>query len=132
MTRLEETHLLSSQILHHGSSGWSSLVLFSTFKPFPIVRLLRWFGTWEQHRGAENPTVRLFDDALEGSRMVQVRFPQSALSQFPRDFKKRTNEFQRNQFDRLCCNGAMAPAETMSSVPGGPYTSFFFGKSLAQ
>ena len=58
--------------------------------PFPIVRLLRWFGTWEQHRAAENPTVRLFDDALEGSRMVQIRFPLSALSQFPSDFKKKT------------------------------------------
>ena len=45
-------------------------------------------GTWEQHRSAENPTVRLFDDALEGSRIVQERFPQSALSQFPDDFKK--------------------------------------------
>ena len=79
--------------------------------PFPTVRLLRRFGTWEQHGGAENPTVRLIDDALEGGqngatgsqfthrptdldswatqcRMVQERFPQSALSQFPSDFKK--------------------------------------------
>ena len=79
--------------------------------PFPNVSLLRRFGTWEQHGGAENPTVRLFDDALEGGqngatgskithrptdldswatqcRMVQERFPQSALSQFPRNFKK--------------------------------------------
>ena len=79
--------------------------------PFPIVRLLRRFDTWEQHGGAENPTVRLIDDALEGGqngatgsqfthrptdldswatqcRMVQERFPQSPLSQFPSDFKK--------------------------------------------
>ena len=32
--------------------------------------------------------MRLIDDALEGSRMVQERFPQSALSQFPSDFRK--------------------------------------------
>ena len=80
--------------------------------PFPIVRLLRRFGTSEQHGGAENPTVRLIDDALEGGqngatgsqfthrptdldswatqcRMVHERFPQSALSQFPSDFKKK-------------------------------------------
>ena len=73
--------------------------------PFPCVRLLRQFGTWEQHGAAKNPTVRLIDDALEGGqngatrsqfthrptdldswatqcRMVQERFPQSALSQF--------------------------------------------------
>ena len=74
--------------------------------PFPCVRLLRRFGTWEQHGGAKNPTVRLIDDALEGGqngatgrptdldswatqcRMVQERFPQSALFQFPSDFKK--------------------------------------------
>ena len=76
--------------------------------PFPTVRLLRRFGTWEQHGGAENPTVRLIDDALEGGqngatgshrptdldswatqcRMIKERFPQSALSQFPSDFKK--------------------------------------------
>ena len=79
--------------------------------PFPTVHLLRRCGTWEQHGGAENPTVRLIDDALEGGqngatgsqfthrptdldswstqcRMVQERFPQSALSQFPSDFKK--------------------------------------------
>ena len=36
--------------------------------PFPCVRLLRQFGTWEQHGGAENPTVRLIDDALEGGQ----------------------------------------------------------------
>ena len=31
-------------------------------------------------------------------RMVQERFPQSALSQFPSDFKKKpTNKFQRNR-----------------------------------
>ena len=80
--------------------------------PFPCDRLLRRFGTWEQHGGAENPTVRLIDDALEGVRngatvsrfthrstdldslatqrhIVQGRFPQSALSQFPSDFKKK-------------------------------------------
>ena len=56
--------------------------------PFLIVRLLRWFGSWKQHRGAENPIVRLFDNALEGSRRVQVRFPQSVVSQFPSNFKK--------------------------------------------
>ena len=84
--------------------------------PFPIVRLLRRFGTWEQHGGAENPTVRLIDDALEGGqngatgsqfthrptdfdswatqyRMVPERFPQSALSQFPSDFK---NAYKQN------------------------------------
>ena len=36
--------------------------------PFPIVRLLRRLGTWEQHGGAENPTMRLIDDALEGGQ----------------------------------------------------------------
>ena len=79
--------------------------------PFPCARLLRRFGTWEQHGGAQNRTVRLIDDAPEGGqngatgsqfthrptdlnslatqcRMVQERFPQSALSQFPSDFEK--------------------------------------------
>ena len=36
--------------------------------PFPTVRLLRRFGTWEQHGGAQGPTVRLIDDALEGGQ----------------------------------------------------------------
>ena len=123
--------------------------------PFPIVRLLRRFGTWEQHGGAENPTVRLIDDALEGGqngatgsqftlrpthldswatqcRMVQARFPQSALSQFPSDFKKNVQTGSSGtKFGMLCCNGAMAPAETLSSVPGGPYTVFLV-ESLAR
>ena len=71
----------------------SSQMIFGPFfdlqdVPFPFVRLFRRFNTWEQHGGAENPTVRLTDDALAGGRMVQERFPQSALSQFPSDFKK--------------------------------------------
>ena len=114
--------------------------------PFPFVRLLRRFGTWEQRGGAENPTVRLIDDALEGGqngatgsqfthrptdldswatqcRMVQERFPQSPLSHFPSDFKKGVQTSSSGtKFGRLCCNGTMAPAETLSCVPGGPYT----------
>ena len=63
-------------------------------------------------------------------RMVQERFPQSALSQFPSDFKKCVQTSSSGtKFGRLCCNGAMAPAETLSSVHGGPYTVFFGGKS---
>ena len=123
--------------------------------PFPFVRLLRRFGTWEQHGGAENPTVRLIDDALEGGqngatgsqfthrptdwdswatqcRMVQERFPQSPLSQFPSDFKKNVQTSSSGtKFGRFCCNGTIAPAETLSSVPGGPYTVFLV-ESLAQ
>ena len=30
------------------------------------------------------------------------------------------------KFGRLCCDGAMAPAETLSSVSGGPYTVFWW------
>ena len=81
------------------------------------AQLLRRFGTWEQYGGAPEPTVRLIDDALEGGqngatgsqctrrtadldtwatqcRMVQERFPTSALSKVPSDFKKA----RRNQF----------------------------------
>ena len=48
--------------------------------------------------------MRLIDDALEGSRMVQERFPQSALSQLPGDFKKRVQTGSSGtKFDRLCC-----------------------------
>ena len=30
------------------------------------------------------------------------------------------------KFGKLCCNGSMAPAETLSSVPGWPYTVFWW------
>ena len=83
--------------------------------------------------------MRLIDDALEGGqngatwsrftrrptdldswvtqcRMVQERFPQSALSQFPSDFKKAYKQVPAEP------SLAGAPAETLSCVPGGPYT----------
>ena len=83
--------------------------------PIPTVRLLRRLGTWEEHGGAQEPTVRLIDDALEGgqngatgsqytyrptdldtwatqSRMVQELVPSSALSPFPSDFKQPYNQ----------------------------------------
>ena len=63
--------------------------IFSTFKTFRSqLSVYFTFGTWKQPGGAGNPAVRLIDDALEGSRMVQVRFPQFASSQFSGDFKK--------------------------------------------
>ena len=51
----------------------------------PFTSLVWYLGTAQRRR---EPNCAVFDDALEGSRMVQVRFPQSALSQFPSDFKK--------------------------------------------
>ena len=50
--------------------------------PFPIARLLRRFGTLEQHGGAENPTMRLIDDALEGG---QIGATGSQLTHRPTD-----------------------------------------------
>ena len=65
--------------------------------PFPSVRLFRRFNTWEQHGGAENPTVRLIDDALAGGRMVQERFPSLRCLNSRVTSKKHTNWFQRDQ-----------------------------------
>ena len=63
--------------------------IFSTFKTSRSqLSVYFTFGTWKQPGGAGNPAVRLIDDALEGRRMVQVRFPQFASSQFSGDFIK--------------------------------------------
>ena len=126
--------------------------LFSDLQdvPFPFVRLLRRFGTWEQHGGAENPTVRLIDDALEGGqngatgsqfthrptdldlwatqcRMVQERFPQSPLSQFPSDFKKAYKQVPAEP--SWAGFAVMAPAEKRCPVFLVGRTQFFGGKS---
>ena len=89
-------------------------VLVGPFKcigdiPVDKVRLLRRFGTWEQHGGAQGKSCRLIDDALEGGqnkasgsqfthrptdvdawiaqlRAVQEAFPGDALMQFTSDF----------------------------------------------
>ena len=73
------------------------------------VRLLRRFGTWEQHGGAVEPTCRLIDDALAGGqnrasgsqhthrptdldawiaqvRVIQETYPKEAVEQFASDF----------------------------------------------
>ena len=75
------------------------------------TRLLRRFGTWEQHAGATEPTCRLIDDALAGGqnkasgsqfthrptdvdswisqvRCISEHFPNDALEQFASDFAK--------------------------------------------
>ena len=77
--------------------------------PGSRVRLLRRFGTWEQHGGAVEPTCRLIDDALAGGqnrasgsqhthrptdldawiaqvRVVKELYPNEPIEQFASDF----------------------------------------------
>ena len=62
--------------------------------------------------------------------MVQVRFPQSSLSQFPSASKKGTNKFSLKQCGKLCCNGAKNPQKHCPPFLVG--CTQFFGKNLAR
>ena len=96
----------------------------------PIVRLLRWLVLGNS---TEAPRTQLCG-------CLTMLWREAAWSKHVSDSlcclnsrvtsRKRANKFQRNQIGRLCCNGTMAPAETLSSVLGGPYTVFLLVKVL--
>ena len=103
---------------------------FSTFKSSRFLLSVYFAGlVLGNSTEVENPTVRcltmLWREAAWSKYVSHsLRCLNSRVTS-----KTRTNKIQENQFGRLYGNGAMAPAETLSSVPGGPYTVFFGKKS---
>ena len=88
--------------------------------PVSPVRLLRRFGTWEQHGGATEPTCRLIDDAREGGqnrasgsqfthrptdldawsaqvRAVQEKFPTTTWSNLHRTLPRHSSRSQQTR-----------------------------------
>ena len=106
--------------------------------PMPDPCIIPRCGTWEQHGGAEEPTVRVIDDMLMGGhnatasyssshrptdgdsmcaqqRASQQRFPRAPMSGWTSDFAKAFKQVPRRpSWRRLAVFGLWCPGEEMT------------------